>query len=171
MPQKWTVSETGITEISGRPCWQITLLRPDGAKHLHLMPGATLEWRAAEYGVDPKDVDTLLEIVLHEPHMQTVDNPQHGPRYADSGPDLWTADSTDAARTAHLARVQACSVRIDVTGVQALDTIRTGHTPDPDRIRAMRETVDTNRWLKKHGGFPQPPLPQTPAALKEAARA
>jgi hypothetical protein len=134
------------------------------------MPTVTLEWRSAEYGIDPADVDTLLDVILHEPHIPLTDDGS-GPRYADNGPDLWTAESTTAAREAHLARIKTCPVRIDVKGVKALDPVRNGHRPDADRIRKMREQVDTSRWIKKHGDLPKQPIPQTPAEKKEAARA
>lgn len=158
MPEKWTVSETEIKEISGMPCWQIALLRPDGARHFHLLPGVALEWRAAEYGVDPEDVDTLLEIVLHEPHMPAVDDPRHGFRFTDGRPDLWTADTTDDARAAHLARVKECPVQISVRGVKALDPVRVNHRPTPESLRLKREAVDTTRWLKRYGDLPAKPL-------------
>lgn len=162
MPEKWTISETIARQIGDSACWQVTLIRPDGNKVHHVMPTAALEWRAAEYGIDPTDTEALMEILLHEPHMPMVDDPQHGPQYADSGPDLWTADNTDHAREAHLARVKASTVRIDVKGAAALAPIRAGHRPDTARIRQMREQVDTSRWIKKHGGLPEQPLPQTP---------
>lgn len=171
MPEKWTVGDSVARTIGTSPCWQVSLVRPDGKVAIHIMPTAALEWRAAEYGIDPTDVDTLLDIILHEPHMPTVDDPQQGPRYADSGPDLWQADNTDTAREAHLARIKTCPVRIDVQGARGLDTIRNGHQPDPDRLRGMRETVDTNRWLKKYGDLPARPadpiearIPGIPAA-------
>ena len=170
MPEKWTIQDSSARLVGETQCWQVILRKPDGNNHAVVMPAMTLDWRAAEYGIDPMDVDTLLTVILHEPWMPMIDD-GGGSRYADTGPDLWTADTTTAARDAHLARVQACPVLIDVAGVKALDAIRDGHTPDLDRIRAMREAVDTNRWRKKYGDLPAQPLPQTPAVLKEAARA
>lgn len=170
MAEKWTIQESQARTIGETPCWEISLLKPDGTIHAHLMPTVALEWRAAEYGIDPADVDTLLSVVLHEPWMPLTDDGT-GPHYADDGPDLWQADNTDTARTAHLARVQACPVRIDVAGVKALNPIRAAHHPNPDRLRGMREAVDTTRWMTKYGDLPAKPLPQNPAALKEAARA
>ncbi|MER5715709.1 hypothetical protein [Streptomyces sp. NPDC002132] len=133
------------------------------------MPTTILEQYAAAYGIDPTDVDTLLEIVLHEPHMPMVDDPQHGPRYADRGPDLWSADNTDDARAAHLARVKATPVRIDVRGAKALAGVRAGHRPDADRIREIREQVDTHRWMKKYGDLPVTPKnPKNPLEDRRA---
>lgn len=171
MPEKWTIGETVARQIGESACWQVALIRPDGNTVNHVMPTTILEWRAAEYGIDPADVDALVDVILHEPHIPMIDDGTRGPRYADDGPDLWTAENTTTAREAHLARIQTCPVRIDVKGVKALDPIRTGHQPDPDRIRAMREAVDTNRWIKKHGDLPKQPIPQNPATTKEAARA
>lgn len=162
MAETWTVGETTARQVGGTPCWQVSLVRPDGSTLIHLMPANTLDWRAAEFGIDPTDVDTLLEVVLHEPHMPMTDDPEKGPQFTDGGPDLWTADNTDTAREAHLARVQACPVQIGVRNAKALAAIRNGHHPDPTQIRAMRETVDTSRWLKKYGDLPAPPIPEMP---------
>lgn len=158
MADKWTIDECTVVSVQGSPCWQITMLKPDGTRRAHIMPDATLEWRAAEYGIDPADVDALLEVVLHEPFMTMVDDVEHGPRYADGGPDLWTADNTTTAREAHLARVKACPVQIKVAGVKAVDIIRANHQSDPARLSRMREAVDTNRWTKKYGDLPAKPI-------------
>lgn len=62
----------------------------------HAFPEDTLEWRAAEYGIDPADMETLLEVVLYEPHLT------HDPY----DPDLLdVAETVDKARTHHLARI------------------------------------------------------------------
>jgi hypothetical protein len=171
MAEKWTIQESQARTVGETPCWEVALLKPDGTLHRHRLPTVALEWRAAEYGIDPADTDALLEIILHEPHLPMVDDEILGPRYADNGPDLWEADNTDTAREAHLARIKASPVRIDVKGVKALDPVRNGHQPDTDRIRKMREQVDTSRWIKKHGDLPKQPIPQDPAGKKEAARA
>lgn len=62
----------------------------------HMMPEETLEWRVAEYGIDPDDKDTLLQVVLYEPHLS--DASTH-PR------SLWNADSVDDARAFHVERI------------------------------------------------------------------
>jgi hypothetical protein len=142
------------------------MLRPDGMLHVHTMPQDILEWRAAEYGIDPADTDTLLEIVLHEPHMRVTEETDDTPaRYADDGPSLKEAVSTAAARTAHLARVKACPVQIEVRGQAVLAQVRTSHEPDLARVRAMRESVDTRRWVALYGALPVQPN------SKEASRA
>lgn len=171
MPEEWKIQESRTEQVSGTPCWLVTLLKPDGSTHATVMPTAALEWRAAEYGIDPTDVDTLLDVILHEPHLPMADDPVRGPRYADDGPDLWTAENTSVAREAHLARIEASPVRISVHGVKALDAIRTGHQPDAARIRAMREHVDARRWVKQHGDLPVPPVSNVPDPAGGAASA
>ncbi|WP_326779732.1 hypothetical protein OG481_02220 [Streptomyces longwoodensis] len=170
MPETWTIREVTTRTVGSTPCWQVMLERPDGRLHAHLMPTMALDARAAEYGIDPSDVDALLEVILHEPHMPTVDEGS-GPRYADGAPDLWDAESTDAARRAHQARVQAAGVRVDVRGAKGLDVIRKGHRPDLATIRAVREAVDTGRWVKRYGDLPAGPRPKAPVTNpKEDAR-
>lgn len=169
MPKTMTVESATPDTIGHTEVWRVITRAADGNGVTHIFPKATLDWRAAEYGISPTDTDTLLQVILHEPHLETIDDGT-GPRYAD-GPDLWQADNTDAAREAHLARVRACPVQINVQGARGLDTIRNTYQPDPERLRAMRETVDTIRWMKKYGDLPVQPRPQTPAVLKEAARA
>lgn len=71
----------------------------------HVMPEDTLEWRAAELGIDPADTDTLLRIVLVEPYL-TDDT-------ADPNRALHTAETTVDARTHHLQRINA---RLGATG-------------------------------------------------------
>ncbi|MFM9635986.1 hypothetical protein [Streptomyces turgidiscabies] len=128
------------------------------------MPQDILDWRAAEYGIDPTDTDTLLEIVLHELHMPVTEETDGQPaRYAGDGPVLKEATSTAAARAAHLDRVKNCPVRIAVRDRAALNPIR-ARRPDPARIRAMREAVDTSRWTALYGALPVQPI------VKEASR-
>lgn len=161
MPKKMNVESAQSDIIGETEVWRIIIRNAAGNDGVtHLFPKNTLDWRAAEYGIDPTDVDTLLDVILHEPHIPAAD-----------GPDLWTADNTGHARAVHLARVEACPVRIDVKAAKALAPVRTGHRPDVEQIRRMREQVDTNRWLKRYGDLPKQPLPQTPIGKKEADRA
>lgn len=159
MPEKWTIQEVTTKQIGDMNCWRVRMLRADGKPHMHTEPKQSLDWRAAEYGIDPADTDTLLEIILHEPFMaMTEETDTQASRYAD-GPTLWEAESTDAAREALFTRVKNCPVRIDIRGVAALDVIRSSHQPDPERLRAMRELVDTNRWIALYGDLPVRPNP------------
>jgi hypothetical protein len=63
----------------------------------HLMPESILEWRAAEYGMDPdSDREALLEMVLYERHL---------PPERDGSRALHNAETIADARSHHLARI------------------------------------------------------------------
>ena len=68
----------------------------------HAFPVDTLEWRAAEYGIDPADLDTLLDIVLHEPFLGEPDQPDML---------LYDAPTVEEARAYHLARIDAVKAK------------------------------------------------------------
>lgn len=83
-------AETGNVEVANR----VTDDQGSVTMVLHIFPPETLEWRAAEYGIDPSDVDTLLDVVLAEPY--------------DTEPaPLWQAPDRETARAALLDRVSA----------------------------------------------------------------
>lgn len=65
------------------------------AQHI---PADTFEWRAVEYGIDPTDMDTLIEIVIHEPYINmTADDPLM----------IHNTDDQQAARNHHLNKIRA----------------------------------------------------------------
>ena len=139
-------------------CWQLMILKPDGYGHGMAFPKATLEYRAGEYGIDPEDTETLLDIVLHEPFLPDLSDPaSHATdpawqlgvkgrapyslgriRAGDTVPaDLWTAASINDARTAHLTRIDHVKTNI----VRVTSAVKTGAASargsDPlDLIRA-----------------------------------
>jgi hypothetical protein len=76
-------------------------------RHLHQFPIDTLEWRAAEYGIDPADTATLLDIVLAEPYLSDED-------WA-VGHRLHAAPDIDTARRDHLARCARAKLRHRIT--------------------------------------------------------
>lgn len=149
--------------IGTTECWAVHQERPDGTTHLHVFPADTLTWRAAEYGIDPADTTTLLDIVLHEPHLtdpDTYDPPAAQAlrqRAGHTAPvTLATARSRDEARQAHLARIEYTkATRTHVVsggpagraaaGGDPLDIIRR-HTVHPDRAREIHAAI--------HGDLP-----------------
>ena len=62
----------------------------------HCFPKDVFEWRAAEYDIDPADMDTLLDVVLSEPFIDPGD--------VKPGERLHDAPTIEEARRAHLAR-------------------------------------------------------------------
>ncbi|MGW3821793.1 hypothetical protein ACWEAF_05660 [Streptomyces sp. NPDC005071] len=152
------------------PCWAVDMVKPDGTEHRHVFPQDTLAWRAAEYGIDPADTDQLLDIVLHEPwapHPEDTITADKDPVLAaglmspalesrgtvqagDPVPTtLYTADTTEQAREAHLMRIQYAKDNV----VRAAP--RTGKADplaaikargvDRSRVAAYEERVGMNR--------------------------
>ena len=78
--------------------WRLEMDRPDGLKHLTVFPTGALVWRVAEYGFGPKDLDTILDILIHEQFMDFND--------PDDLPTLLTATHQQEAREAHLERIK-----------------------------------------------------------------
>lgn len=78
---------------------------------IHLkFPIDTLEWRAAEYQIEPTETDLLMDIVLYERFLEQ----QPG-----EVPDLWSAPSIDEARARHVARVMEAKERQRPNGPRA----------------------------------------------------
>lgn len=142
-------------------CCRVITRAADGHGLTHVFPKAALEWRAAEYGIDPADVDTLLDIVLHE---QLLDDEEA----ATIGPDLFEAPSTERARQAHLARIEACKrgrERIVLDGKNnPLDVIRARPGITEQGVREKRERVDVHRWIRLYGGLPVTDALEVPRA-------
>lgn len=100
----------------------------------HGFPVETLSWRAAEYGIDPSDADTLLGVVLHEPYV--------GLKHTD--PTFVYNVDEQTARAAHLDRVAKSPVQVkDPAG--HLDAIRAHHLSTfnsqdhADRVSTVRQ--------------------------------
>lgn len=137
---KFTV--IGVRDVrppgSPEPVW-IVDMSTDGTgvpTHASGFPHCALGWRVAEYGIDPTDVDTLLDVVLHEPHM----------RVSHTDPTFLYNCDQDTARAAHLARVtdvKKTVSHLDPHGL--LDRIRRAHDPNDPVIDRYREQVRRNR--------------------------
>lgn len=96
----YTIESVKVVEISpGVQAIQASLTI-DGARIDHVFPLDTLEWRIAEYGLDPADLDTVLDMVLAEPWLNDGVDQTH-PQ------SLFNANTIGEARTFHLSRVQA----------------------------------------------------------------
>lgn len=95
------VHHADLVEVSGTQAWAVLteVDRGNGPELIsHVFPADTLEWRAAEYGIDPADRATLLEMVLYEPHLPVADPVAH---------PLFAAATVAAARNEHLADIAA----------------------------------------------------------------
>lgn len=93
----------------------------------HHLPADALEWRSAEYDIPADDLDTLLDIVLHEPFMDDADLiPELG---------LHDAPTIEEARTHHLDRITKLKER----GVKAKKTesVVTVHDETREKIKGL----------------------------------
>lgn len=158
--------ESAFEEPNGTvDCWYVITRAPGDGGITHVFPKATLEWRAAEYGIDPQDTETLLDVILHEQLM-------------DEEEDALLKKEVSAARSTTAAR-QACSDRLDALKQRTrivldgknnpLDAIRAKPGTTANGVRAKREIVDTARWLKQYGDLPV--RPPSPSSLLEVPRA
>ena len=107
----------------------------------HIFPKDILEWRAAEYGIDPSDVDTLLDIVITEPYLSAED--WVGPKLYDEGV------TTEEARAAHLARCAKVKLTHRVSTRARKDSplqhVRDKHQMDAEAIHVKRQLVGATR--------------------------
>lgn len=112
----------------------------------HCFPKDIFEWRAAEYDIDPADMDTLVDIVLAEPFLDSSD-------YA-NGEGLHDAPDIASARTAHKARCARGKLRGRITtrGKAAekdglLHQMRTESLMHPEVIKVKKEFVRRHRQI------------------------
>lgn len=138
VPQKRTVVEvTNSAKSTGAdPYWLVRVDVEGAMPWIYAFPHETLIYRSAEYGVDPSDADTLLDIVIHEHHFELS---------ADDPTFLYNTDEK-TAREAHLARVAEAKTRVShVDPDNLLDTIRGKHDPADPRFAKYRDKVRTVR--------------------------
>lgn len=87
---------------------------PDGnggtLLNLLTMPQDTLEWRAAEYLINPSDTDLLLDVVLYEAFL---------PPEADGIPMLIKASTVDEAREYHVGKVMEAKAKMRPQGANS----------------------------------------------------
>lgn len=169
--------------MGAEPLWGVAVVKEDDSRFLKTFPHSTLEWRSAEYGVDHEDVDTLLDIILHESYIPREDDPLALMDPASSRilaatrgtPVCWTPGVSDKDRLdAHLNRIAAVKkyrVRLEPASVDdrqgaltyvgsrrvapadPLDPIRAAQL-DPIRVESRRLAVE---WARSTGGMAQEP--------------
>lgn len=101
----------GDVAKDGRGHWVIQMQRiydeipangnPKIEEGVYVVPEDAFEWRAAEYGIDPLDINTLVDIILAEPFIEA----------AEDIPPLFTAESIAEARRIHLSRCSEAKLK------------------------------------------------------------
>lgn len=157
---------TEITEgvIGETLTWQVRMTDAEGKEHVHVFPQETLAWRAAEYGIDPADTDTLLDIILHEPFLPDLAVPAaaatdpaaraglNASTLASKGSaavepvQLHNAPSTSVAREAHQLRIAGVKrhTRIRIPEGKGKEDPRgeiRARGVDPGRVAELAECV------------------------------
>lgn len=109
------------------------MAQPDGSTRLvqYVMPVDVLEWRAAEYGIDPKEVDLLMDLVLYEPLVPPVEG--------ETTPPLFTASSVEEAREIHVGRVMAVK--------QKLRPVPNAWKSNPQRVNRFNQAGVDQSWI------------------------
>ena len=186
MPRIMTVESATADLVGDTDCWRVIVKDGTGAGYNHVFPVSTLAWRAAEYGIDTTDTETLLDVILHEPHLPDLDDPDeaakdpaaragmtvpspisHGRvRKGDLVPvRLHNALTIDDARAAHLMRINAIktTVRIDLpTGKPSpLKPIHDAGV-DPAKVADFAKRVDETRRRIRGERIPKNPQPTVP---------
>lgn len=127
-----TVHHADLVDIEGQRLWMVSVEKDTGNGPevvSHVFPEDTLEWRAAEYGIDPADTDTLLEMVLYEAHLTDEDPASTHP--------LYISATREEARAAQLARIQAVKGAGKVRGVRGRSQHRGA---DPAKVKILLES-------------------------------
>jgi hypothetical protein len=154
----YTITEAyEIASTNEVPHWAVVMTAADGARRQHAFPKDTVLWRAVEYEIDPADTDTLLDIILHEPHITPEDIKAQPLTLTDA------ATASDA-RTAHLARIAEVKKRCQIRGIQAptakggpdpLAPIR-AHQHAPGRLAEIQTIVSAALPARTRPAHPQP---------------
>ncbi|MFI7630280.1 hypothetical protein [Microbispora rosea] len=161
--------------MGGNPLWAVYMVSPDGAAGVHIFPHATFEWRSAEHGIDPDDIDSLIDVILHESFIPQPGDPltAHDPLTVQFAADThgwptpWTPGVPDEdRRQACLERIRWVRERIGAIEPAArtdrqgalefvgsartapahpLDPIREQTRLDPIRVAGKRAYLDWRR--------------------------
>lgn len=121
----------GSSPLSSRPdvapdpdyAWQINLVREDGVQWTYILPTRGFWHLAAEYGIDPGDAATLLDVSIAQITMT-----DHGFAPSEHDPTFLYHTDEESARLHHLARVKRAQALVrhdDPDG--HLDRIRQHH--------------------------------------------
>lgn len=148
------------TQRDGLSMWHVRVELDDGRMWHHIIPDDAFEWRAAEYGIDPDDVDQILDILLHESFIPSPFRARNFKedaaakkglvvrnnkvKLAGVSPNamvpatLYNANSRQQARDAHMARIEEVKSRVRFT---PHPTLRSGTDP----LDVIRKNVKLNR--------------------------
>lgn len=122
-----------------------TLTEDDGeVKKVRLVtPMDALEWRAAEYNIDPADIDTLIDIIVCEQFL-----PQS---FYDSKDGLYNAPNVDHARRRYIEEIAKIKLHYRVSTRKSdcpLNVIRRNRVSNPMDLAIKGAAVILERERK-----------------------
>lgn len=94
--------------------WMVTTQNPDGSRYAYALPSFTFENLSVEYGFDPDDIDSLLDIAIHQLHIPPLEDLpddedpafQKGISVSGGKAHFGNAPTSETAKAAHLERVK-----------------------------------------------------------------
>lgn len=160
---KTTVVEAVSSELIGKtPAWRVLTRFEDGDGNTHVFPHSIFEIVAGQYGIDPDDIETILDIVIHIPFQNLDVDTEHG-RMMAALPDVYQVHNTNEAKETISTLTNSASRRVDVRSCKALDVIRKAHNPDKTRIKEIAKDTDIGRWELKYGAIDVEPPEVSPS--------
>lgn len=161
----WDIFNVEDTVVGVEPVWCIDRIRrSDGLVIRAVYPKSTIEWRAAEYGLDcttPEGRQDILDIVIHECHLEpidmaTMDRNLRGLRKKGDPTHLYNAPTRAHALAAYRDKVAEAKTRVTmnwpngatkkgVTATHPLQNIVLDHQPSQAGVEAKLEHVMDNR--------------------------
>lgn len=164
--ETWYIEQVLEQESHRGVQYEVSLRRPDGIRVGRFFDDDTLEFRAAEYGIDPDtEMDLLIEVVLYEFHIPDPTLPSNfekdaaaragkmsastrawGTRVSMGDPVptwLFNARTTEQAREAHLLRVEEAKQRIKFLA----DPLKRSVGKASDPLDVIRNNAVLNRGV------------------------
>lgn len=157
------IAFTSVTD-DGQGHWVVSreITHDDGhvEQGVHIFPHDILEWRVAEYDLDPNDLDTVLDLVLAEPYLTEDD--WLGEVHLYDAPDSSTARAAHVRRCRRIRALFAHTGQRRVNGADLFKSIKEQSPMHPEVIRHKRRISERARAERQR----TPPR----AALSDAER-
>jgi hypothetical protein len=109
----------------GKPHWRIQMeaeINGKSTRFSHCFPEDIFVFRVAEYGFDPSDIDTMLDVILTEPHA-----------VVEPGTHLYELQNRDEAKKVHMARCaqKKLSMRLSTRPNKSVLKAKAANPDDP----------------------------------------
>jgi len=124
-------------EYDNKPHWRIQMQAEINGKltsFSHCFPEEIFMFRAAEYGFDPTDIDTMMDVILAEPHTKI-----------DPGTHLYELKDRDEAKRHHVTRCarKKLDMRLSTRSNKSVLKAKAANPDDP----TTQEDVDADHPL------------------------